>query len=67
MPRGSVSRNVRALSKWADEKGVWGHDLIETRQDIYERRRFAVYLTVKGKHIMDRLMKHFIDEPKKAA
>ena len=61
MPQGSVSRNIRALSTWADKKGVWGHGLLETRQDLYERRRFAVHLTEKGKSLMEKVMGHFAD------
>jgi len=50
MTGGSLSRNIRMLSKWTDKKTGEdkGYDLIEPRIDPYERRARVYYLTPNG-------------------
>ena len=57
MPQGSVSRNVRMLSRFTDSKkgSFRGYDLVETRPDMYERRRLSVSLTEKGKKLVAKI------------
>ena len=62
IPQGTVSRNVLKLSEKfvQNAKGDWrqaGYDLVETRPDIDETRRLAVYLTRKGKDVIKALKK----------
>ncbi len=54
MPQGTTSRNVSKLSSRIvkNRQGKWvedGYCLLETRPDVDESRRHAVYLTNKGK------------------
>jgi len=50
MTGGSLSRNIKMLSKWTDKKTGKdkGYDLIEPRIDPYERRARVYYLTPNG-------------------
>jgi DNA-binding MarR family transcriptional regulator len=62
IPQATVSRNVLKLSEKfvQNAKGDWrqtGYDLVETRPDPYETRRHAVYLTKKGKQVINALKK----------
>ena len=56
MSQGSVSRNVRELSSYLreedDKKSLVGYGLLEKRPDLHNPRRFAVYLTDKGKQVV---------------
>jgi DNA-binding MarR family transcriptional regulator len=57
---GSMSRNIKLLSQWADrdDKGtlhIKGYNLLECRPDLEERKRMAVYLSPKGKQLMGEL------------
>jgi DNA-binding MarR family transcriptional regulator len=57
MTSASLSRSVRTLSVWLekDENGQAvkrGLDLVETRQDMFERRKYIYLLTPKGKALM---------------
>jgi DNA-binding MarR family transcriptional regulator len=55
MPQGTVSRNVKALSKYHTREGnkvnTHGYDLLKVEPDLFDRRKFAVTLTTKGKEI----------------
>jgi DNA-binding MarR family transcriptional regulator len=59
MPQGSMSRNIKQLSKYYDEIGgekvMAGYDLVRVEPDLVERRRLAVYLTEKGKKVINAL------------
>lgn len=56
MPQGSVSRNVKVLSRYLVEgengREVRGYDLIRTEPALDDRRRLAVYLTGKGRYLL---------------
>ena len=60
-PQGSMSRYVKRLGVYLEkEKGVSvkkGVNLLTTRPDIYERRRFVVELTPKGKTLRQKILK----------
>lgn len=50
----STSRNVAVMSRKITPEGkIVGYNIIVAHQDIYERRRLALYLTDKGKHIAE--------------
>ena len=52
----TVSRNVKKLSMYVNDKGQTdGYDLIETRPDLINRRRLGCHLTEKGKGLIERL------------
>lgn len=60
MPSGSVSRNVRMMSQFADRSKegnliLRGFQLLDTRPDIEQRQRMAVFLTPKGKDVFKQL------------
>jgi len=60
MPPGTVSRNVKMLGQWGarDAKGslsMKGFNLLDTRPDVEERRRMAVFLTPKGRALIMKL------------
>jgi DNA-binding MarR family transcriptional regulator len=60
MPSGSVSRNIRMMSQFADttkagNKVLKGFQLLDTRPDVEQRQRMAVFLTSKGKRIFKQL------------
>jgi len=59
MTQGSVSRNIRMLSRFADTaKGTFrGYDLISAAPDLFERRRLALRLTPKGEEVIKGLEK----------
>lgn len=54
----SASRNVSTLAKWKSP-GRPGHEVLETAEDILDRRRKVVDLTPKGKRIIDSIVKSF--------
>lgn len=66
MPQGTVSRNIKKLSKYVERyKGkdmLQGYDLVYTSPDIYDRRINAVYLTEKGRKVLADLEKVLIKE-----
>ncbi|PLP55568.1 MarR family transcriptional regulator [Mesorhizobium loti] len=51
----AVSRNVLALSEWV-KKDVPGHNLVETYDDLDDRRNKLVKLKVAGNRIYDTLL-----------
>lgn len=51
----SCSRNVAALSRWHRLNRA-GHDLVIATEDPAERRRKVVFLTPKGKRVMNSLL-----------
>lgn len=58
MPPGSVSRNVKILSRYLIEnedetREVRGYDLVRTEPALDDRRKMAVYLTGKGRRLRD--------------
>ncbi len=59
--QGAISRNAKELGKYAVKDPATGnlkligHDLIETRPDPYHRRRLGMWLTPKGKKLMQEL------------
>lgn len=62
MPQGTLSRNVKALGVYLKDspdspgtKVKLGHDLVETRPDLYNRKSLAVYLTQRGKEVVQQL------------
>lgn len=61
MVQGIVSRNCRSLGKYGHEdkdgrKEVRGHDLIQISPDIWETRKYRVYLSQKGEMVREKLM-----------
>lgn len=56
MNHGTVSRNIRLLAQFYDEKKgkttLKGYDLVETTPDLRHRRRMACFLTRKGKTVL---------------
>ncbi len=51
-PQGSLSRNIKKLSKFKNSKGEMdGFNLIELRQDYENRRTYALYLSEKGRKL----------------
>ncbi|MGE5552990.1 MAG: MarR family winged helix-turn-helix transcriptional regulator [Betaproteobacteria bacterium] len=61
MPHGSVSRNVKMLSRFnVPENGEivqMGYGLVRTEPDLTERRRNAVWLTQRGEEVRDELIR----------
>lgn len=55
MPQGSLSRNIKKLSRFNEKGKMQGYDLVYREPDLDERRRFAVYLTKRGKEVWDAL------------
>lgn len=58
MPQGTVSRNIAKLTlrRHPDTGREMGYGLVENRTDeLYDARRNAVYLTAKGKQLIQRL------------
>ena len=49
IPQGSLSRNIKRLSRYDEDGIVKGHDLLITTPDTRDRKRLAVYLTERGK------------------
>jgi DNA-binding MarR family transcriptional regulator len=60
LSQSSVSRNVKALSKFhrLDKPGL---DLVEETMDPRDTRRRLIFLTVKGKTFMTKLLR-YVDE-----
>ena len=61
MPSGTVSRNVKVMSKYVVDNGhkkeIKGADLFVLQRDLEERRRLGAYLTTKGKRVETELLK----------
>jgi DNA-binding MarR family transcriptional regulator len=60
MPQGSLSRNLKRLSSYyeMDSTGknvLQGLGLLENRSDLYDRKRLAIWLTPKGRKVMEGL------------
>lgn len=60
MPQGSVSRNIKQLSRYAEvdrhgRRELKGYNLVRTEPDVIERRRLAVYLTKEGEALIEDL------------
>jgi DNA-binding MarR family transcriptional regulator len=55
MGQGSVSKNVKLMSKFMDGDELKGLGLLYTEQDLHERRRFVVHTTPKGQEFLRRL------------
>ena len=57
MPQATVSRNMRILGRVYNKQNdqIEGYDLVEAKPDLYERRRLACFLTIKGKRVRDLL------------
>ena len=55
MPQGSLSRNIKRLSKYYEGEKIQGYDLLTTIPDIHERKKLAVYLTDQGKALREEL------------
>ena len=53
MPVGSLSRNVRMLGLFTLQPGgpLQGHGLVEAKQDLYHRKRVALWMTPKAQQI----------------
>jgi DNA-binding MarR family transcriptional regulator len=62
MSQSSASRNVAALSKW-HRLGKPGADLIEAIEDPRERRRKIMYLTLKGRTVVRKVVEAMTGEP----
>jgi len=54
----SVSRNVAALSKY-HRKGRPGHDVIVAREDPIDRRNKQLFLTGKGRAVINSIIERF--------
>lgn len=52
----TLSNIVKKLSRYRTPNGIEGLDLVQTAQDIENRRRFGLYLTDKGKALRDELV-----------
>ena len=61
LPQGSISRNLKILSKYnvKSAKGIEqkGYDLVELRQDMFDRRVTEVRLTKHGEEIVREMLK----------
>jgi DNA-binding MarR family transcriptional regulator len=55
LAQSSCSRNVSALSKW-HRMGKEGYDLVEAVDDPRERRRKIIFLTTKGKMLVQTVL-----------
>ena len=60
MGQTSVSKNAKALSKYAETTSgvvsIKGHDLVAVAPDIHERRRLCMTLTPKGKAVLNTIL-----------
>ena len=52
MGQGSVSKNIKLMSRYIEGGELRGYDLLSTEQDIQERRRFIVSTTEKGERLL---------------
>lgn len=60
MPQGSLSRNIKRLTKYFvtledGSRELRGYDLIRLEPDVEERRRYAVYLSKRGEEFVSKL------------
>jgi DNA-binding MarR family transcriptional regulator len=67
---GTISRNLRMLSKFAEPgaggtKVLKGYDLVDQHPDIYERRRLACHLTIKGHQLKEKILSAMACDGKK--
>lgn len=58
----TLSNIVKKLSRYRTPNGIEGLDLVQTAQDIDNRRRFGLYLTDKGRALRDELEKILTEE-----
>ena len=58
----SVSRNIASLGKW-HRLGKPGADYVEAIEDPRERRRKIIYLTHKGRKVMEKALEALKGEP----
>lgn len=63
MPQATVSRNIIALGTSYNKKTgqLGGYGLVDSRPDLYERRRLACFLTEKGKKLSGVLAREIIE------
>ena len=80
MNQGSTSRNVKILGAYVEKSDVAsekaskghkhaelkGHQLLDTRPDLYNRKSLAVFLTRKGEQVVKRLAKILEVKPPKS-
>jgi len=52
MGQGSVSKNVKLMSRYIEGGELRGYDLLSTEQDLQERRRFVVRTTEKAERLL---------------
>jgi DNA-binding MarR family transcriptional regulator len=61
MGQTSVSKNAKALSRYAEDRGgqlvIRGLELIEARPDLLERRRLRMTVTPKGEEVLRKILK----------
>lgn len=56
MPHGSVSRNVKAMTKWRTSQGERrGYDLLRIEPNEWERRQFSLFLSDRGKQMVEEI------------
>lgn len=58
----TLSNIVKKLSRYRTKKGLEGLNLVHVVQDLDNRRRFALYLTDKGKALRDELERLLTEE-----
>jgi DNA-binding MarR family transcriptional regulator len=66
MSSGAASRNTKMLSEYMESKPgksdvKKGYNLIQTRPDLHERRRLALFLTSKGKRVKKELERILVE------
>jgi DNA-binding MarR family transcriptional regulator len=61
MGKPSVSKNAKVLSRYAEKRGghmeIKGYALIESRPDLWERRRLRMTITPKGIVVLEKIAK----------
>ncbi len=64
MGQTSVSKNAKILSRYADKRGrqmeIKGYALIESRPDLWERRRLRMTITPKGRDVLEKITKEVV-------
>ena len=64
MGQTSVSKNAKVLSRYAEKRGrhmeIKGYALIESRPDLWERRRLRMTITPKGIDVLEKIMKEVV-------
>lgn len=60
MGQTSVSKNAKALSRYAEDRNgtisIKGFEFIEARPDLLERRRLRMTITPKGQEVMTKIL-----------